>query len=308
METGKLFEKTRSISKLMFLIPLTIILLAFAVFLSPFMTKGFVEGTGIVTGSEKVVSYDADNMEQITYDTDVLYTVDGKNYTATFSLGEAKAIGSVLTIYYSPENPQRASDSMNNGWLWLIFIALGLASGVFMVYTARKDSKRQKETAALRAQRAEAQKNAVTYEEGDLNEYYFRFDGHTFKPGYLLEDAARALLFEGKMLKNNPFAPREYEFIDHRTQRSAIHKVSHTVTSGSGSEFSDTSYFKFDGVNIWDYLHGKGVLIESDLGGKLRMTYTITKNGSFLFVVVAEIYVVELDGAVGWRHGNRCLC
>ena len=145
---------------------------------------------------------------------------------------------------------------MNNAWLWLVFLGLGTVSAIFTVYTAVKDRKRRKQTDALRAQKAETERRAAQNgfgipEAGELKEYYFRFDGHTLKPGYLIENESREPVFEGKMLKNNPFAAKEYEFINHRTGRSTVHKIGHTVTSGSGdSEFSTSSGFKFDGVNV----------------------------------------------------------
>ena len=288
MEAGRLFEKTRSWSKLLFFIPFTIALFAFAVFLSPFLTKNYVKGEGIITNVEKRTEYDSDNVARTVYDTAFTYTIDGKGYDQTYSLSEQKAVGEKITFYYDPQDPQKTTNSMNNAWLWLVFLGLGTVSAIFTVYTAVKDRKRRKQTDALRAQKAETERRAAQNgfgipEAGELKEYYFRFDGHTLKPGYLIENESREPVFEGKMLKNNPFAAKEYEFINHRTGRSTVHKIGHTVTSGSGdSEFSTSSGFKFDGVNVWDYLHDQGILISSGMGGKLNMKYEITRNGHLL--------------------------
>ena len=157
MEAGRLFEKTRSWSKLLFFIPFTIALFVFAVFFSPFLTKNYVEGDGIVTNVEKRTEYDADNTAHTVYDTTFTYTIEGKDYDQTFSLNEQKAVGDKITFYYDPQDPQKTSNSMNNAWLWLVFLGLGTVSAFFTVYTAVKDRKRQKQTDALRAQKAEVE-------------------------------------------------------------------------------------------------------------------------------------------------------
>ena len=83
MDAGRLFEKTRSWSKLLFFIPFTIALFAFAVFLSPFLTKNYVKGEGIITNVEKRTEYDSDNVARTVYDTAFTYTIDGKGYDQT---------------------------------------------------------------------------------------------------------------------------------------------------------------------------------------------------------------------------------
>ena len=302
MDIGKVTEKTRSFSKLLFFIPFTIILFVFAVFLSPFITKDFVETEGTVKKVESDVVYDADNNATTHYYTDITYTVDGVEYNVNFDYVDEKAVGSKVPVYYNPKNPNNTSNSKNNAWLWLIFLGLGILSAGYTVFSAITDRNRGKQTDELRAKRDEVERRAAEMKkamgdgyvaeelgEGEQTEYYFRFDGHTFKPGYLIEDKNRTPLFEGKMLKNIPFAPREFEFVNHRTHVSTVHKVGHVVTSGTESggrfsttEFSKKSWFKFDGVNIWDYLHNNGILIDTDMGERLgSFEYTFTKNGRF---------------------------
>lgn len=311
MELGRLFEKTRSISKLVFFIPLAIILFVFAVILSPFMTEGFVETEGAVTAVEYDRFVDADGNEQAQYNISFGYTVDGKDYVGTFALGESKSVGSKITVYYDPKNPERISNTKNNAWLWIIFIVLGAASVVAAVYFGVKDAKRQKQTDALREKRDAVARGEtvgtptgtgkfnVEKTDGEQAEYYFRFDGHSLKPGYLIEDKFRKPLFEGKMLKNNLLGAREFEFVNHRTGESTVHKVGHVVTGGSDDLglLSTNSYFKFDGENVWDFLHDNGVLIDNSIGDRLgQMIYTITVNGAFLAkAVMTSNYVHEED-------------
>ena len=310
MELGSLFEKTRSISKLVFFIPFTIILFFFAVILSPFLTQGFVETEGTVVASEDASFVDAEGHEQAQYNVTVTYTVDGKTYQSDYLFIDDKTPGSKVTVYYDPKDPNKSSNSKNNAWLWIVFIVLGVISAGATVYFGVKDHKRHKQTKALREKRdAVARGEAVEpvgagnfnveMKEGEQTEYYFRFDGHAFKPGYLIEDKDRKPLFEGKMLKNNPLGAREFEFVNHRTGETTAHKVGHVVTSGDESMgmLSTNSYFKFDGVNVWDFLHDNGVLIDNAIGYKLgQMVYTITVNGSFLAkAVMTSNYVHEED-------------
>lgn len=301
MDIGRVTEKTRSLSKLLFFIPLTIILFIFAVLLSPFMTQGYVKGEGTITEVEETTSYDSDHIPYTEYITTFTYTADGKDYEAFNLLSEERQVGDKITFYYDPKDPNKTSNSLNNAWLWLVFLGLGILSGVLTVVFAIKDRNRGKQTDELRAQRDEVERRAAETKkalgedyvaeelgEGEKTEYYFRFDGRTFMPGYLIEDKNRTPLFEGKMTQNLLVVPRKFEFINHRTHQTTVHKVGHIVTSGTssgrfgGSDFTTSSWFKFDGENIWDYLHNKGILIDTDMGEKLgAFEYTITKNGRF---------------------------
>ena len=52
---------------------------------------------------------------------------------------------------------------------------------------------------------------------------------------------------------------------------------------------SKRSYFKYDGVKIWDFLHDKGIRINSKLSdGKLGMTYNITCEGKDLATIATS--------------------
>ena len=50
---------------------------------------------------------------------------------------------------------------------------------------------------------------------------------------------------------------------------------------------SKKSSFKFDGRNIWDYLHDQGIRIDSGIAGnKLGMSYDVTFRGMPLATIV----------------------
>ena len=110
----------------------------------------------------------------------------------------------------------------------------------------------------------------------------------TVKQSFFLEDENGNTVYEGKMTKFSLFGASPYEFTNHRTNRTEVHKVGKTVTAEVGgggliSALSKRSSFRFDGQKIWDYLHGLGIRIETGVSGsKLGMRYEITLKGEHL--------------------------
>ena len=115
--------------------------------------------------------------------------------------------------------------------------------------------------------------------------YLYQPDKKMMKQGAILTDESGNTVYEAKMLKNALFGGMHFEFVNHLTDQTAQHKVGHTLTSGSETNgsidvLSRNSRFKFDGKNIWDFLHEQGIRIDSGFsGGKLGMTYTVTLKG-----------------------------
>ncbi len=134
----------------------------------------------------------------------------------------------------------------------------------------------------------------------EVTEYYFRFDGNSLKPGYILEDADKQPVFEGKMLKNALVGTRSFVFRDHSTGSARTHEVGHTVTTRMNDEFfSVRSSFKLDGKDIWDVLHGRGLRLATDLHSSFPyMVYYFAQNGApFARVETSSVYVHEEDEA-----------
>ena len=111
------------------------------------------------------------------------------------------------------------------------------------------------------------------------------------KQSFMMEDEEKRLVYEAKMLKFKLFTASPFAFINHITNINEEHKIGKTVTSEeSGVDgvnvLATKSYFKYDGKNIWDYLHEKGIRIDSNISGKkLGMTYDITFEGKPLATV-----------------------
>ena len=142
--------------------------------------------------------------------------------------------------------------------------------------------------------------------------YYVQPDKKFFKQGYVMFDENKEIVFEAKVIKQTFLTATPFEFVNHITHETQNHKVGHTVTveqSGTLNMFSVSSYFKFDGKKIWDYLHELGIRIDSDISGKkIGMRYNVTLkgqpfatisnsagNGSKSIITNGFCYEVEVD-------------
>ena len=131
--------------------------------------------------------------------------------------------------------------------------------------------------------------------------YFFQPEKKVLKQGYFLEDENKNIVYEAKMLKQPLIGAMEFEFINRISGSSELHKVGHTVTMEEESTlgfFSKKSSFKYDGKNIWDYLHEKGVRIDTAFSGnRLGMNYTVSLEGKEIATIAnaapgnAQIFV-----------------
>ena len=130
------------------------------------------------------------------------------------------------------------------------------------------------------------------------NKHYFFHPTGKMNQDYSMDDDNKTPVYEAKAIKKGIFSAWQFEFTDHQTNKSEIHKVGHTVTteqhtgigsgalgmlSGVADILSTRSWFKYDGTKVWDYLHEQGIRIDSHLAqGKLGMSYHITLKGQEL--------------------------
>jgi len=283
-----------------FFVPVGIILIVFGIIMLCFNTDQYLETSGTITSVTECPT-EPDEGQQ--YDLTVKYTVDGTEYETTFSnMGGNYSTGERIKVYYDPDDPKATTNSKLNGLIAPIMIAAGGLALVFGIYKTASAFKKSRELYSsvpggghFPAEAFENFKNA-----SGVTEYYFRFDGHSLKPGYLIEDAERNVLFEGKMKKQAIVGARTYEFRNHVTGESNLYEISHPVTQTYNDEFfSAKSWFKIDGKNVWDLLHDRGIRISTDLHSKIPyMIYEITLNGSpFARVETSSVYVHEDDEA-----------
>ena len=186
-----------------------------------------------------------------------------------------------------------------------VFIAAGIvaaAAGIFLTARAFRKS-RELDAAVPNGGAFPALEFADFKNAPDVTEYYFRFDGNSLRPGYILEDAAGKPVFEGKMLKNSLVGARKFEFRDHVSGSVTPHNVGHTMTSVMNNEFfSVRSSFRFDGQNVWDVLHGRGLRMTTDLHSSFpKLVYEVARNGEpFARFESSSVWVHEEDEAA---HG-----
>ena len=263
-----------------FLIPLGIVLIVFGFLTRGFNTENFVETVGRVTAVEEHVEV-IDGRQETQYDVTVSFTADGKTYETVFpNLGKAPKVGGDIKVLYDPADPNRNSNSKVSKFFAPAMMgggALVIVLGAFLTAKAVKKSKALDQTAPA-ASRADF---AGFKTAPGVTEYYVRFDGHSLKPGYIMEDADRNILYEGTMLKQNLVGARPYEFTNHVNGSVQPHEVGHVMTQTYNSEFfSAKSWFKFDGKNIWDVLHESGLRLETDLVSKFpNLVYNLSKDG-----------------------------
>lgn len=124
------------------------------------------------------------------------------------------------------------------------------------------------------------------------NKYFLKPTLKSIKQGTVLEDENGKIICEAKMLKFKLFGASPFEFVNNITGLKEEHKIGKTVTqteSGIAEIFSTKSSFKYDGKNIWDYLHEKGIRINSSMqSGKLGMTYDVSFEGNQIATIVTS--------------------
>ncbi len=127
-----------------------------------------------------------------------------------------------------------------------------------------------------------------------MNKYLLKPKLGTIKQAFFLEDENGNTIYEGRMVKFSLFGASPFEFINHITNKTEEHKVGKTVNIEQGgndliSFLSKKSYFKYDGIKIWDYLHDKGIRIDSRVSGnKIGMTYVVSFEGKELATIATS--------------------
>lgn len=283
-----------------FFVPVGLILVIFGIILLTFNTSNYAETKGNVTDVVKLAQSDG---EEQGYDVSVKYTVDGKDYETAFSnISESYNIGDDIKVFYDPSSPDKTTNSKINGLIAPIVIAVGALAvifGIFRTVAAFKKSKELDKSVPGGNNIPDEAFDQLKYADG-VKEYYFSFDGHSLKPGYTVEDKNRDVLFEGKMIKQAIVGARTYEFTNHITGVSVAHEVGHTVEQSYNNEFfSAKSWFKFNGKNVWDVIHEKGIRLSTNLHSKFPYCiYNVMKNGEVLArVETCSVYVHEEDEA-----------
>ena len=292
---NKIARFLRNTGPARFFVPLGVILIVFGIILLSFKTDSYLETVGKVT--EVYETRNAENSQ--VYDVTFTFNVDGKEYTGVFGeLTEEYKVGDDIKVFYNPEDPTQTTNSKLGGIIAPIMIGLGAVALVFGVFKTVKAFQKSKELD--RTPKADPVAFEGFKQTPGVTEYYCRHDGVMLKPGYILEDAARKVLFEGKMTKQALVGTRTFEFSNHVTGGVAEHEVGHTMTqSYNDNGWSAKSWFKFDGKNVWDELHDRGIRLQTNMRSKFpNFTYEVSKDGrAFAILETSGKYVHEDEAA-----------
>ncbi|MBR0231294.1 MAG: DUF3592 domain-containing protein [Clostridia bacterium] len=278
-----------------FFVPAGLVFILAGVLLLCFASGDYLETSGVVTKVTESEGYDTEGHPETLYDIEFTYkTADGSEYSSSFpGMNEKRSVGDKIKVFYDSKEPEKTSNTKSGKIVAIAAFALGAAALAYGVYATVKAFKKSKSLGSASFPSAAFD----NYRENPgVKEYYVRFDGHGLKPGYIIEDAERNVLFEGKMLKNALVGARTYEFNDHLNGKVTRHEVGHTVTQRYNDEFfSAKSWFKFDGKNVWDLLHEKGFRINNNARSKFPyMVYEIAKDGTaFALLESSGMYVHE---------------
>lgn len=295
---NKLARFLRNTGPVRFFLPLSIVLIVFGIILLSMTPAKYGEVIGITTDLRE---YEEDG--KTLFDQDFIYIVDGKEYTGTFyGLDDAFPPGAGIMVYYDVNNPENISNTKHTGLIALGVLAAGALALLYSIFGTVKAFKKSKELDdQIKSAAGTSEMPVITPVSKDqLTEYYVLHDGKTLNPGYIIEDKERNVIFEAPMTKNAMVGNRIFTFTNRLTGQTANHEVGHTTTVTMQDEFfSARSTFKFDGRDIWDILHERGVRISTDLHSKFpSVTYTVSLNGRFFATVeTSGRFVHEEDAA-----------
>jgi len=138
--------------------------------------------------------------------------------------------------------------------------------------------------------------------EGNLVRYYFKPSGK-LNQGNTLYNRSKTPMFEANLKKFRLFSASDYEFINHFSGNTTLHKVGKTVTTSYGSSNVSVvanSYFKFDGENIHDFLRENGVSYDYVIEKLVKPIYTIYYHNEVIAKVeTSSVNLFEDDHKFG---------
>ena len=295
---NKIARFMRNTGPVRFFLPLGIILVIMGIFFIATTPKQYAE---VIAATTDLREYEENGKTY--FEQDFIYIVDGKEYYGTFTgLDDAFPPGAGIEVYYDPSNPENYSNTKHTGIIGIGTLIAGLLALIYSVYGTVKAFRKSKELdEQTKAAAGTTEMPVITPVSKDLlTEYYVSHDGKTLSPGYIVEDAARKVIYEAPMTKNNLIGNRIFTFTNHVTGKTVEHEVGHTMTTQMNDEFFSTvSTVKFDGKDIWDVLHDSGIRISTDLHSKFpSVIYTVSLNGKFFATInTSSQYVHEEDAA-----------
>ncbi len=292
MRLSTIGNNYRRVTLTLVLFAVAAIMIAIGVFISMDALKGYNETTATITNIVETGSGD-----DVTHQVYVNYTVDGVEYTnkEIDAYDSSYAVGKQITILYDPNDP---GTIIGKQPLWLFILLFGggalcLAGGVASIVFALRSMKKARQLSK------EPDINDAGREIKEVRKMYFALDRNTHvKLRFTIENEDRQLLYEGKMIKHSLFGPHTYLFSDYVRNQEKEHKVGH-VNSAETDSFTVSAGFKFDGVEMTEYLDANRIEVKYGVGTKgVAMACDIFYKGNFIaHAESSSPYVHEEDAA-----------
>lgn len=103
---------------------------------------------------------------------------------------------------------------------------------------------------------------------------------------FIMKNEENASVYEANLVKFKLFTASDFEFVNKKTSETTLHKVGKTKTTESrfgALNFTSSSYFKFDGENVFSVLDKKG----------------------YSFKIVAKLDILHPEFAIVDKSGNQ---
>ena len=118
----------------LFFIPAGIFLIVFSIlmFISFNNTKNYIEINGVVSKTKlyEEAYTDEDTYHEATYEINVKYTVDGKEYDSYLGVLSGYEVGDTITISYDPNNPEKIAQKSGIVWpIGVLILEIGFVIG-----------------------------------------------------------------------------------------------------------------------------------------------------------------------------------
>ncbi len=219
-----------------------------------------------------------------------------KNAVIMLLAGIAAIVLGVVLFFLKDEN--------GNGIpIFVNLIVFGIAAlliviSVFMFIYAKRDIQRNKPLSEEEVRANLANEDAGTQVQD--TKLFFHFGGK-MNQSYIVENKEGKVVFDVKLTKFNPVGNDVFDFINHENGKTKTVKASKVLSANSGEDgldFSQTSSFRIDGVNCWDYLRNHGIEIKSFFDTKTIARYEIWQLGKN----IANIYQASIKDP--WNEGN----
>ncbi len=214
----------------------------------------------------------------------VAYTIDGVDYhTELGYYSSGMMIGDEITIKYCPN----ASSDIRATSVDLIGYVLVAVGGVLIYIGSRSFSKglkrrkkdREQENSFSEMNRDVPKSARIFPDNEDGTLYYFHYDKSFSKQGHVMENKDRQVVYEGAIKQFKLIGDFEMDFINHISCHTQTHFIGHAVSTGT-SHVTISEGFDYDGQNIWEYLHGRGIRVDPILDRRLMsVTFEVTLCG-----------------------------